>query len=71
MTIGAGELVVIDWGAELDGYCSDCTRTLATGELSDRPGRCTSWSDRRSSRAWSGAPGRGVGGARLTPRRAT
>jgi Xaa-Pro aminopeptidase len=33
--IGADELVVIDWGAELDGYCSDCTRTLATGELPD------------------------------------
>jgi Xaa-Pro aminopeptidase len=33
--IGAGELVVIDWGAELDGYCSDCTRTLATGSLPD------------------------------------
>jgi Xaa-Pro aminopeptidase len=33
--IGAGELVVFDWGAELDGYCSDCTRTLATGELDD------------------------------------
>ena len=33
--IGAGELVVIDWGAELDGYCSDCTRTVATGELGD------------------------------------
>jgi Xaa-Pro aminopeptidase len=31
--IGRDELVVIDWGAELDGYCSDCTRTLATGEL--------------------------------------
>ena len=29
----AGELVVIDWGAELDGYCSDCTRTLATGRI--------------------------------------
>jgi Xaa-Pro aminopeptidase len=29
----AGELVVIDWGAQLDGYCSDCTRTLATGEI--------------------------------------
>jgi Xaa-Pro aminopeptidase len=28
-----GALVVIDWGALLDGYCSDCTRTLATGEL--------------------------------------
>ncbi|MBA2440419.1 MAG: aminopeptidase P family protein [Thermoleophilaceae bacterium] len=26
-------LVVIDWGARLDGYCSDCTRTIATGEL--------------------------------------
>ena len=30
--IRAGELVVIDWGAELDGYCSDCTRTVAAGE---------------------------------------
>ena len=33
--IGPDELVVIDWGAELDGYCSDCTRTLATGDLDD------------------------------------
>ena len=24
-------LVVVDWGAQLDGYCSDCTRTFATG----------------------------------------
>jgi Xaa-Pro aminopeptidase len=32
VTIGAGELVVIDWGAEFEGYCSDCTRTLATGD---------------------------------------
>ena len=31
--IPRGTLVVIDWGARLDGYCSDCTRTLATGEL--------------------------------------
>jgi Xaa-Pro aminopeptidase len=31
--IAAGELVVIDWGARLDGYCSDCTRTVATGEV--------------------------------------
>jgi Xaa-Pro aminopeptidase len=28
-------LVVIDLGAVMDGYCSDCTRTLATGSLSD------------------------------------
>jgi Xaa-Pro aminopeptidase len=33
--IGAGELVVIDWGARLDGYCSDCTRTVASGEIDD------------------------------------
>ena len=25
-------LVTIDWGARLDGYCSDCTRTFATGD---------------------------------------
>jgi Xaa-Pro aminopeptidase len=28
-----GELVVIDWGAQLDGYCSDCTRTVAAGHV--------------------------------------
>lgn len=31
-TIARDELVTIDWGALLDGYCSDCTRTYATGE---------------------------------------
>lgn len=31
--IPAGELVVIDWGCRLDGYCSDCTRTVATGPV--------------------------------------
>jgi Xaa-Pro aminopeptidase len=34
--IPAGVLVTIDWGARLDGYCSDCTRTLATGEVGER-----------------------------------
>ncbi len=30
-------LVTIDWGAVLNGYCSDCTRTYATGEaIGDR-----------------------------------
>lgn len=27
------ELVTLDLGAEIDGYCSDCTRTVATGNL--------------------------------------
>jgi Xaa-Pro aminopeptidase len=31
--VEAGTLVVVDWGARIDGYCSDCTRTLATGRL--------------------------------------
>ena len=35
MEIAAEALVVIDWGAELDGYCSDCTRTFATGDVPD------------------------------------
>jgi Xaa-Pro aminopeptidase len=34
--IPAGTLVVVDMGARLDGYCSDCTRTIATGELDGR-----------------------------------
>jgi Xaa-Pro aminopeptidase len=34
--IPAGVLVTIDWGARLDGYCSDCTRTVATGPVGDR-----------------------------------
>lgn len=32
--IPSGVLVTIDWGATLDGYCSDCTRTYATGPVS-------------------------------------
>jgi Xaa-Pro aminopeptidase len=34
--IGPRQLVVVDWGAELDGYCSDCTRTVATGEMDEQ-----------------------------------
>ena len=34
--IPEGVLVTIDWGAQLDGYASDCTRTFATGELDPR-----------------------------------
>jgi Xaa-Pro aminopeptidase len=34
--IPAGTLVVIDLGAVVDGYCSDMTRTVATGPVPDR-----------------------------------
>ena len=33
--IAPGELVVIDMGAKLEGYCSDGTRTFASGEIGD------------------------------------
>jgi Xaa-Pro aminopeptidase len=36
--IQPGETVVIDAGAQVDGYCADCTRTFATGPLPDRLG---------------------------------
>ena len=35
VAIPPGTLVTLDIGARLDGYCSDCTRTWATGELDD------------------------------------
>ena len=36
VAIPAGTLCVIDWGAQLDGYASDCTRTFATGAVDPR-----------------------------------
>ena len=30
-----GDLVLVDAGARLDHYCSDCTRTFAVGDISD------------------------------------
>jgi Xaa-Pro aminopeptidase len=32
VAIPAGTLVVVDLGCTVEGYCSDCTRTLATGD---------------------------------------
>jgi Xaa-Pro aminopeptidase len=34
--IQRGVLVIIDFGCVVDGYCSDCTRTLATGPLDEK-----------------------------------
>ena len=32
--VEANTLVTVDWGVRVDDYCSDCTRTFATGSLS-------------------------------------
>lgn len=34
--VAEGDLIVIDWGAVVEGYCSDCTRTVIVGEPDDR-----------------------------------
>ena len=33
MEIPRDTLVVVDFGCTVDGYCSDCTRTFATGTV--------------------------------------
>lgn len=37
--IEVGQTVVVDAAAKVDGYCSDCTRTFATGELPEELAR--------------------------------
>ena len=59
--IRAGELVVWDMGARLDGYCSDCTRTFAAGEPGE-PAREVYELVRRAQAAGLEAVGSGVGG---------
>lgn len=34
--IGEGVLVIVDAGCVVDGYCSDCTRTFAVGDIPER-----------------------------------
>jgi Xaa-Pro aminopeptidase len=34
--LATGTLVTVDFGAQVNGYCSDCTRTLSTGSLPDQ-----------------------------------
>ena len=70
MVIPAGTLVVIDWGAQLDGYASDCTRTFATGDDSTRATAPSTTSCSRPRRRRWPPCGRGRRAARSTPWRA-
>jgi Xaa-Pro aminopeptidase len=62
--IGSGELVVFDMGAQLDGYCSDGTRTFAVGEPGEE-GRAVYETVRAAQAAALGAVAAGVGGEEL------
>ena len=62
--IEAGETVIVDAGAQVDGYCSDCTRTFATGPLPDDLERayalCRSAQENALAAARAGASGRSL-----------
>jgi len=60
--IGAGELVVIDFGAVVEGYCSDMTRTLCVGEPASDVARRMVEVVASSQRAGVGAVAPGVSG---------
>lgn len=65
--LAEGDLVVVDWGARAEGYCSDCTRTVAVGELGARQREI--WQAVRAAQlaalavAGPGVPGREVDAA--------
>ena len=62
--IEAGETVVVDAGAKVDGYCSDCTRTFATGPLPEELRRaysvCRSAQESALAGVEDGAEARGL-----------
>jgi Xaa-Pro aminopeptidase len=62
--VAAGDLVVVDAGAKLGGYCSDCTRTFAAGELDEELRRiydvCLDAQEAAVAAVVSGANGRDV-----------
>ena len=68
---GAGELLLIDMGAIVDGYCSDCTRTVATGELDDEAREVYELVRSAQASALDGDPRRRARAARPTPSPAT
>jgi Xaa-Pro aminopeptidase len=64
VAIPAATLCVVDWGAQLAGYASDCTRTFATGEVDPRDAEVYALVARAQEAAlaavWPGPTGREV-----------
>jgi Xaa-Pro aminopeptidase len=60
--VGAAELVVFDMGAIVDGYCSDCTRTFASGPIDGEAAEAYELV-RSSQQAALGAIRAGIGGS--------
>jgi Xaa-Pro aminopeptidase len=62
--IGLGETVIVDAGARVDGYCSDCTRTFATGPLPEELRRayalCRSAQETALAEVRAGADAKGL-----------
>jgi Xaa-Pro aminopeptidase len=62
--IQPGDTVVVDAGARVDGYCSDCTRTFAIGSLADELRRaysvCLSAQEAALAEVKAGADARGL-----------
>ena len=60
--VRSGEFVLIDFGAQVDGYCSDITRTVAVGRADDRQRAIYGLVEEAQARARSGVragmPGR-------------
>lgn len=63
-------LVVVDWGAEFEGYCSDCTRTFATGSVNGEAAEIYELVKRAQAEALAavapGASGKAVDGVART-----
>ena len=68
--IEAGVLVVVDAGCVLDGYCSDCTRTFAVGDISRAALRAVRALSRGAARRARGGRSRRARAATRTLRRA-
>lgn len=54
--IQAGDFVTMDFGAVVDGYHSDMTRTVAVGQVSDRQKKFTMWFCPHKSAPFCAAP---------------